>query len=25
VDLTWIPDHTFVVEAGAPIPGPADE
>jgi spermidine/putrescine transport system ATP-binding protein len=25
VDLTWIPDHTFVVEAGAPIPGHADE
>jgi spermidine/putrescine transport system ATP-binding protein len=25
VDLTWIPDHTFVVEAGAPMPGPADE
>ncbi|HEY3335006.1 MAG TPA: ABC transporter ATP-binding protein [Candidatus Limnocylindrales bacterium] len=25
VDLTWIPDHTFVVEAGAPLPGPADE
>jgi spermidine/putrescine transport system ATP-binding protein len=25
VDLTWIPDHTFVVEAGAPIPGPAEE
>ena len=25
VDLTWIPDHTFVVEAGAPIAGPADE
>jgi spermidine/putrescine transport system ATP-binding protein len=25
VRLTWIPEHTFVVEAGAPIPGPADE
>jgi len=25
VQLTWIPDHTFVVEAGAPLPGPADE
>jgi len=25
VHLTWIPEHTFVVEAGAPLPAPADE
>ena len=25
VGLTWIPDHTFVVEAGVPLPGSADE
>jgi spermidine/putrescine transport system ATP-binding protein len=25
VHLTWIPEHTFVVEAGASLPAPADE